>query len=361
MPKVDNHVYVNDCTSKKVQCISFLAFSMVVLIHSQALDLINTKFSFNKEVQSFLFHDLTAWAVPWFFALSGFFFSRKIICSEKLCVQFWKKLYIGKIRALLIPYFIWTILVSSLLLPLVVGSNYISGRYLLENTPFQHGVGVENIAVDFLGLLSWKGPKLAGHLWFLHTLIIIFLISPLFGWLFRRKRIFKITALCILVFCQFLELPLAFALLWFLFGGVVMPYVFEKSSAVGGFIWFRVALFGLCWVSFSFLSSSFCAHLFDARCFKIISIVFGMLFFINLSEVIKYKSYFKHTFFYYCSHIMFTSWATYVLLFFFKDSAVVGWIISICAFAFGVLGPVFTYRIVSAKIPRLIRIITGGR
>lgn len=63
--------YLSSESSLLIRKVSFVAFVMVVLIHSQVFALIDNLPTPYKNVQVFLFQNLTAWAVPYFFS---FFF-----------------------------------------------------------------------------------------------------------------------------------------------------------------------------------------------------------------------------------------------------------------------------------------------
>ena len=169
-------IYIESDKSFLIRKVSFIAFVMVVLIHSQVFALIDNIPTQYKNVQSFLFRDLTAWAVPYFFSASGFFFSKRIFSVSKGMVNprdFWRKFLIGKMKSLLVPYILWATICTIMSLPIVIGTNYFSGRSIFANILYKN-----DLLIDILGVFSWKGPQFAGHLWFLRTLMILFLISP---------------------------------------------------------------------------------------------------------------------------------------------------------------------------------------
>lgn len=357
-------LYVSAEDSALIQCISFIAFIMVVMIHSQALVLINKVSTFHLSLQHILFQNLTAWAVPWFFAIAGFFFSRKVLCGFEdrtiWTVKFWKKFYSGKAVSLLIPYLIWAILCAFFAMPLVAGANYFAGRELLVNTPFHAGATVWEMVDNLFGISSWKGPKLAGHFWFLRSLTILFLVAPTLVVVFRLKYLVQLLILAIAYSLYLLKFPIGFPLFWFLLGGILFPVILKNSQRIPKL----ATVFG--WMISGYLASPFCQSFVSCvpylnTVLMSISIICGILFFINISRKIEIKECFKPTFFYYCSHIIFTSWVMYLLLFLNKTSVVWGWLVSIIVVCGGVLGPLILYKVINLLPSRLVKVLTGGR
>ena len=165
---------LNESVSKGLRAVSFIAFICVVMIHSKAMPMSLAESSF---VYKCLFQNLTAWAVPWFFFLSGYFVNRDFerIASFDALVAFLMK----KCRTLVVPYILWTVILALFALPLILLANLRAGRMLLFNTPFEGGGSIVRSFAGFFGIDRFNGPAMAGHLWFLRTLIIIMAISPI--------------------------------------------------------------------------------------------------------------------------------------------------------------------------------------
>ncbi len=146
---------VDNSLSKKITVLSFVAMMAVVMIHSHALGTIENPASWCVFLQTFFFRAITAWAVPFFFVVSGYFFAKSTYFRQTGggCCHFIAK----KARILLVPYLLWTIIGTAISVPLIMGNNFIMHRALLERTFLANGIGLE--ALDsFLGITS-NGPS----------------------------------------------------------------------------------------------------------------------------------------------------------------------------------------------------------
>ena len=168
--------------SKGLRVVSFCAFVCVVMIHSQAMPT-TVDNTLSCRLYAYIFTKLTRWAVPWFFLISGFFVNRSFERIKMLddWIAFGKK----KVMSLVVPYILWSLIISFCLMPIILAANYRAGRAILCNTPFDEGFLSYNAFMGMFGINREGGPKVAGHLWFLRTLIIMTAMCPL-AFIIRR-------------------------------------------------------------------------------------------------------------------------------------------------------------------------------
>lgn len=96
---------LDDLISRKIKIISFVAMVAVVAWHCEC----------GAEVERWFIPWVTHWSVPWFFAVSGFFFVKT---AERVSIiEFFRK----KTKTLLVPYLFWCAFGWSLWQPEVVG------------------------------------------------------------------------------------------------------------------------------------------------------------------------------------------------------------------------------------------------
>lgn len=176
--------------SRKIKFISVFAMIGVIFIHSynfKDLNLsITTRISegFNGATmfEYFFSNELLRFAVPMFFALSGFLFFFKY---ENTVKGYVKKLK-SRVKSLLIPYLIWTVL-SGLLVT------------ILSKFPFFADLGiVSEKAFDWTQFYMYLIQPAAFQLWFLQNLIIFVIISPLIYILVKKTKGFILIPLAVL-------------------------------------------------------------------------------------------------------------------------------------------------------------------
>ncbi len=350
-------IYVSEETSQKIQKVSFVAFVMVVMIHSQVFGLIDNFPRLHKLILGVVFQELTAWAVPWFFALSGFFFFQRISSKKKddlWTCSFWRQFYLSKLKSLVCPYIVWTIICTLFLLPITIGANYINGRELFD-LPIRHGSALEFI-VDVFGVVSLKGPQFAGHLWFLRSLILLFLSAPLLACFARLNLILKWLILFLLLGFHLYNIPWVISAFWFLLGGIVFPLLLNHN--------FTVTQKSVCIIGW--LGCLIGGALFGEGCklaviLKLNGIVFGIFSFIGIINSKRDYNFIKPTFFYYCNHLLFTTWTMYGLLFLNHTSFFWGGGATIITTIIGVIGPILLHNLLCRwKFPWM-NILSGGR
>lgn len=154
---------MNEHLSHKLKWMSFIATWAVVCIHSQTNRWAPAADDWARSTQSVV-SDMFHFAVPLFFAISGFFFVQSF---EKYG---WAKLLRRKIRVLYVPFVIWATLAQLLLLPIRLYSGADIPDWL-----------------SFAGIpLMWTEKCQSVHFWYVRALLIFFILSPIVMFVVRR-------------------------------------------------------------------------------------------------------------------------------------------------------------------------------
>lgn len=174
-------ISISQSLSDKISSFSLLCAAMVVGIH----------------VAEFQEHGTMMWwwsrighygvfliAVPFFFAVSGFFLAGHF--KEN---GWWRRGCLKRVRSLLIPYVIWSSVAVIMTLGMVLGANILHGRGLSANIP----ISWEWWALAF-GFNPFIYPGVV-PLWYLRTLMIFVLISPL---LYQTVKLFGAKTLIVI-------------------------------------------------------------------------------------------------------------------------------------------------------------------
>lgn len=145
--------------SNKFQWMAILCAFMVVIIH---LPKGNDKGG--GIIQQFLADGLCRMAVPYFFMAAGYFLCGH--CGGRF--NWWLQEIKKRIKSLIIPYFIVSLIGFAL--------------YLFKNRSLPN-------LIDFFGLNPYCDPGVV-QLWFIRSLFILVIISPLLNFIYKNKKIF---------------------------------------------------------------------------------------------------------------------------------------------------------------------------
>ena len=148
--------------SARLSNLGFVFALLVVAIHVHWPPLLPARFAF-------AFHVALSAAVPFFFAVSGFFLARH--WEEP---GWWRTAVVKRMRTLAIPYFAWSAVAMAVIAACGAAANLFAGR------PPLHGL---HVAPDgfraFFGLNLFCYPEL-GPLWYVRCLLLFVLAAPLF-------------------------------------------------------------------------------------------------------------------------------------------------------------------------------------
>ena len=108
-------------------------------------------------------------AVPFFFVFSGYFLAGHV--AER---QWWRNALSKRWRSLLVPYFVWSLIIC-----------VFTAAWAREASPFL-------MVLASVGLDPFRHP-LAMPLWYLRTLMVYVVVSPVLVWALRRKPVALLT------------------------------------------------------------------------------------------------------------------------------------------------------------------------
>lgn len=187
--------YCSERVSRKIVVLSFCAMVTVLSIHSDPLALMQV--GPIPKATSCVLSWFRMWAIPFFYLVSGFFFSRYLSMHEDFSYgAFMRK----KWRGLVIPYFCWGAIYGTLLyIPLYALVNHGHGAPLLKGTPL--AAATIPLMVDhILGILNDSPTN--GALWYVRMIVIFFAFAPI--WRFIQRHcdwVFLIVGLPLAVGC----------------------------------------------------------------------------------------------------------------------------------------------------------------
>ncbi len=355
--------------SEKACVLSVLAMVSIVLIHSTTVLTVAEPAFWNTFCQYLITRSFTYWSVPFFFCMSGYWFSKSayVMNSGESIGSFWKK----KTITLLIPFFLWCIIGCACVTPLVVANNFFTGRDLFLRTVFEGSFWAEGI-VSLFGLKDIC-PIGNGPLWYVRSLILLFILAPLFKLVINGR--FGWIILLILGLVETLIYPMD------------VPYINLPSSAIG---WFSIGcvisctgverlpvaksllvLSGCGWVLVSIIkalkSSSVCI-LPDFVFQKLFQLLpyFGIVFIWGIYDCVYTRlkwlqRYSGMTFFIYVFHSISIAYFIAIVNFIFGKSDIVNFINSLSC---GLFALIFSYgigKLVKNKFPTIAKITFGGR
>lgn len=184
---------MNKLLSNKIYYTTFVLAFLVVALHSSYIELLDPSsagYDFSYIIQRLLLVIGEA-AVPTFFVISGY------LLFSKFTLKGYPKMLLSKVFSLVIPYFIWSIaalIFMQILLPLMQGK-------VIELT-------FKSVIIDIL--LSNEYP----HLWFIRPLLVFFICSPIFYFIFKYLKKWSI----------FIPVALFFVYMFFrpYYGGIVL-------------------------------------------------------------------------------------------------------------------------------------------
>ncbi|MBR4220523.1 MAG: acyltransferase [Victivallales bacterium] len=353
---------IDQTISSRLKSLSVLAMIAILWLHGYAIIRTSEVSQWNYAFETFLWRQLTTWAVPTFFIMSGFFFSWSYRDGYH---AFLKK----KTRQLLIPYLLWCLYSILIVVPLTALNNHLAGAALLCRTPFEKGSF--GLILNKIFAFTIHSPKANRTLWYLRDLMFIFAVAPLWSMLSTKLPAYVIGLVAIVFLCG------AFS--------NTLPYLAIKYTSIG---WFTLGLAiqkgdwlafspkplwsGCCWIALAFLHSGLIPALTSCKWYVTASnsiIGFsGALFFWSLTLPLQNQKTWQclskllsATFFIYCCHFPICLWVKSIGRFLSKGN-------EYCLLATSLLTPFITLLMcillqrTSQKLsPKLTSLLSGGR
>ncbi len=303
------NVSIDKTISSRLKSLSILAMMAIVWLHGYAIIRENEVSHWNYSFETFFWRQLTSWAVPVFFMMSGYFFNWSY---RKGYYVFLKK----KTRQLLIPYFFWCLYSVLLVAPLAAINNHLAGASLLSRTPFADTSLL--IILNKIFAFTIHSPQLNITLWYLRDLMLLFAVAPLWNLFLKELPAYIISILSIVFLSgafpdQIPFLAIKFTSLgWFVLGLAISKSGWLRFSSPP--IWS-----GCVWIVLAFFHSGIFPALTSCKWYSSASsnlIGFsGAAFFWSITNALQNHKSWQHlsqflssTFFIYCSHFPICQW-----------------------------------------------------
>lgn len=277
--------------SDVIDFIKVYALMTVILIHSNFIDDVPeaelSSAQLFSDALDFLQRNIFSLAVPIFYFLSGYLFFRDGIPSTSGYLLKWRR----RIRSLLIPYLLWNLLGLLLLL--------LKKTSLLEQHFPQYSTFSPDIATLLEGFWILPVEGAVGPydfvLWFIRNLIIITILAPVAGYLFRYLRVFGIVVIAAIAWWwNFNYYSIASGLMFFSIGamfpalninlrkvtGKLLPLLLIWAGCVAaGYFVVRIETEAAATVAGLFFITALCRKLVEKN-FSVLALLSESLFFI---------------------------------------------------------------------------------
>ncbi len=177
---------ISKVLSNKIYYATFTLAIFVIAIHVSYVDYLNPAvvgYDFSFFIQRF-FIVIGDASVPTFFVISGY------LLFSKFTLKGYPKMLLNKVFSLTIPYFFWSILaflIMQIIYPLILGGTI--------NLTFKSAI---------INILMSEDCK---HLWFVRTLLVFFICSPLLYFIFKYLKKWSIVIPIVLFFVNLLYRP----------------------------------------------------------------------------------------------------------------------------------------------------------
>lgn len=281
---------MNKSFSQKITHINFILTIMILLLHSNMIRFVPNASHTIINTYNFIF-TLVDSAVPLFFVISSFLFYRNF-SNDKIKIKIKSRM-----KTLFIPYAFFSIFF--LIYYTVLMQIPFVGKYFDCNFDLR----ISNIIPNIIFANCAEG------MWFVRTLLVFSLLSPLIYFLLNNKKIFMILAIIVLYFINFIfNIRYSNFLFWFplyLISAFISYHysnIIENAKYEFNFIIYSLILisfFLLVWYCSNFDYSSKIYYL-----YRNVSPIFLFYLLFNLKlENINTFNIEKISFFIYCIHL----------------------------------------------------------
>lgn len=280
---------------------------------------------------------MTEMAVPYFFIISGYFFFKRDYYSIGIYVDMLKK----KWNTLFVPYICWVIIGHIIMVPVGLGE--------FPKTPTEI-------------VMSFWNAQCAGVLWYVRSLLLMMLLYPIYGWIFRLNNVYLYASLMVLTFLMWQPVdmrPLSTEGIFFFFaGGVIQNRHLLERYKVNNLTLFALILL---WLVCTYNLSNY--SIWINRFNTLIGIVV-IWFALDRVKGFTYTILLRYSgmaFFLYVVHIYILKLLKFSVASFFYENQLAAFV------SFLILPIVTSTTAISAGIsinksfPNIFRILTGGR
>ena len=259
---------------------------------------------FGAMFEYFISNGITKFAVPMFFAISGYLFFRTFNLSRK-CYGYKLK---SRFFSLFIPFVIWTSIAGLFLLAISCFEPFASLPIVNEKINFTRENGI-------IGVLSWFVNPPAFQLWYVQQLIIFTIISPLIYLAIKYTKGIIIVPFIALWLCDLSYIINSEAILFFMAGAYIAvfqkeSFILQKESKIFtviiSLIWVTINIIKTYIATLTETSPLFISKMLLSKASVIVGIISMWLLFDHIVKRIEYKKGLlllsSHCFFIYTLH-----------------------------------------------------------
>ena len=358
--------------SKVIDIVRFPLAVFVVIWHSSMLTAIDPASSiFLQRPSAFIYVLLSgclSWvSVPTFFFISGYLF------FSNLGEWNWS-MYIKKIQkrahSLFIPFLLWICIDLVYCTPWIIhsGANqWFSDHGWLRVFWDSNRIG-ENVYNNIIGIPMHHSFPILTPMWYLRDLMILCILSPIVYWLVKRLKVYGLLIVAILM-CLNIWIPFegfsAIGFFFFTWGGY---YRINNYSFVTIFKHFKSFSYIIVFISVLLSLYFYTSNRLISEIFIKVYTVFGVIAVFNIANNVKtnYKNnnsrYAESTFFIYCSHTMMMGLWSIPLSFIWHPQSELAVILHyFLIIALTVSSCLIIYIIMNKRLPKLLKVLMGGR
>ena len=340
-----------------------LANYMIIVLHANAVSQYCIKETLESSIWSFIYSDVCSSALPVLFMISGF------LLFKNYSLNSYGNKIKRRIGRLVIPYIAWNIL---FILIYIIGSLSVP-RLAMRVEGFQL-FSVSGICDKLLSLIN---PPIDGPLWFIRTLFIYSIISPILV-IFLRNIYLRILLITI-IFCVGLYLATiglspklslsypVYSLLMFFIGGIISTTSSTPANLFKGKKILIIGLLGIMVVSV--LNRIYTLPIVKEACEILLYLLktiifFSLISFLNISLIPKNTLYLKlkeMSFFAYAGHFLFCSILLHLIAPFLASMTYGKQTVLTLIFCFGGVGIMWIIFFTCKKVcPNILKIFDGN-
>ncbi len=214
----------------EIDLIRCLSNYMIIILHASAVNQYCIKGTIEYSIWNFIYSEVCSAALPVLFMISGF------LLFKNYSLNSYKDKLKRRIGRLVVPYMTWNILFILI---------YLLGGLAVPRLAMRvEGFQLLSVSGIFDKLFSFVNPPIDGPLWFLRTLFLYSVISPILAF-FLRNTYLKVSFI-VAVFCAglyFAAIGLSprlsisypiYSLLMFFIGGIISTTSFTPTRLLKG-------------------------------------------------------------------------------------------------------------------------------
>lgn len=349
----------NKAFLSKISGLNFILALLIVALHSSCQPYLLNNSSY--QVFSFIFQVIgiiADSATPTFFFISAYLFYRNFDFSK------YKSKIANRIKSLVIPFFIWSIL-------------FLFVFSIIQNLPLSIAINQKKVQFNFLFITNailfneYNAP-----IWFLRTLFIYTVISPIIFYLLKRLKEYSFVIIIIFIILNLLNnIKYTSIFFWmpiYFLGAYSVQYLqilfdekfIKKYKKYYYFTLLFLIVINILLIKSFFWSTDKSGNLYYL--YRMISpiIIIGATLILNndiFEDNDKKKVIFRSSFFIFCSHSIFVLFVRKILLIFLSRNNSQIFIAYILTIFISVISMELIYLFLNKFLPKFLNVLLGCR